>query len=154
VGLQVDLEVHRPTGFYAADALNSQLALERAVDFHRAFCCENGRAERLVLRRSVIVESTTAANSHAIAVEESCTTVVLAQNCGNIEKAAISSSRPDTSGGMVTILFALVSLLSFRFRSRASLELELVILRHQMIVLRRQRALTDFGSFQRASSET
>jgi putative transposase len=40
---------------------------------------------------------------------------------------------------MVTILFALVSLLSFRFRSRASLELELVALRHQVIVLRRQR---------------
>ena len=47
-------------------------------------------------------------------------------NCGNIEKAAISSSCPVPSGGMVTILFALVSLLSFRFRSRASLELELV----------------------------
>jgi hypothetical protein len=42
------------------------------------------------------------------------------------------------SGGMVTILFALVPLLSFRFRSRASLELELVALRHQVIVLRRQ----------------
>src|ERR1700745_3139440 len=40
---------------------------------------------------------------------------------------------------MVTILFALVSLLSFRSRSRASLELELVALRHQVIVLRRQR---------------
>jgi putative transposase len=46
---------------------------------------------------------------------------------------------PISSGGMVTILFALVSLLSFRFRSRASLELELVALRHQVIVLRRQR---------------
>src|SRR5215468_6277371 len=33
---------------------------------------------------------------------------------------------PIPSGGMVTILFALVSLLSFRVRSRASLELELV----------------------------
>ena len=40
---------------------------------------------------------------------------------------------------MVTILFALVSLLSVRFRSRASLELELVASRHQVIVLRRQR---------------
>src|SRR6201997_78642 len=40
---------------------------------------------------------------------------------------------------MVTILFALVSLLPFRSRSRASLELELVALRHQLIVLRRQR---------------
>jgi hypothetical protein len=46
---------------------------------------------------------------------------------------------PISSGRMVTMLFALVSLLSFRFRSRASLELELVALRHQVIVLRRQR---------------
>jgi hypothetical protein len=43
------------------------------------------------------------------------------------------------SGGMITILSALASLLSFRFRSRASLELELVAPRHQLIVLRRQR---------------
>jgi putative transposase len=43
------------------------------------------------------------------------------------------------SGGMITILSALVSVLSFRFRSRPSLELELVALRHQLIVLRRQR---------------
>ena len=42
-------------------------------------------------------------------------------------------------GGMITILSALVSVLSFRFRSRASLELKLVALRHQLIVLRRQR---------------
>jgi hypothetical protein len=42
-------------------------------------------------------------------------------------------------GGMITILSALVSVLSFRFRSRASLELELVALRHQLIVLRRRR---------------
>jgi putative transposase len=40
---------------------------------------------------------------------------------------------------MITILSALVSVLSFRFRSRASLELERVALRHQLIVLRRQR---------------
>jgi hypothetical protein len=40
---------------------------------------------------------------------------------------------------MMTILSALVSLLSFRVRSRASLELELVALRHQVTVLRRQR---------------
>src|SRR5246127_4031227 len=46
---------------------------------------------------------------------------------------------PIPSGGMITILSALVSLLSFRFRSRASLELELVALRHQVIVLRQQR---------------
>jgi hypothetical protein len=46
---------------------------------------------------------------------------------------------------MISILSAVVSLLSFRFCSRASLELELVALRHQLIVLRRQR-LADFGS--------
>src|SRR4030088_3426342 len=40
---------------------------------------------------------------------------------------------------MITILSALVSLLSFRVRRRASLELELVALRHQVSVLRRQR---------------
>jgi hypothetical protein len=42
---------------------------------------------------------------------------------------------------MITILSTLVSLLSFRVRSRASLELELELigLRHQIIVLRRQR---------------
>jgi putative transposase len=40
---------------------------------------------------------------------------------------------------MITILSALVSLLSFRIRSRASLELELIALRYQLIVLRRQR---------------
>jgi transposase InsO family protein len=41
---------------------------------------------------------------------------------------------------MITVLSALVALLSFRVRSRASLELELVALRHQVSVLRRQRA--------------
>jgi putative transposase len=40
---------------------------------------------------------------------------------------------------MVTILFALVSILVFRFRSRAALELKLVALQHQLAVLRRQR---------------
>jgi putative transposase len=40
---------------------------------------------------------------------------------------------------MITFLSALVSLLSFRIRSRASLELELLALRHQVIVLRRRR---------------
>ena len=40
---------------------------------------------------------------------------------------------------MLTILSALVSLLSFRVRSRISLELELVALQHQVAVLRRQR---------------
>jgi hypothetical protein len=40
---------------------------------------------------------------------------------------------------MIIILSALVSLLSFRFRGRASLELALIALRHQVTVLRRQR---------------
>jgi hypothetical protein len=40
---------------------------------------------------------------------------------------------------MITILSALVSMHSFQFRSRPSLELELVALRHQLVVLRRQR---------------
>jgi hypothetical protein len=44
-----------------------------------------------------------------------------------------------TVGAHDQILSALVSLLSFRVRSRASLELELIALRHQVIVLRRQR---------------
>ena len=40
---------------------------------------------------------------------------------------------------MLTLLSALGSLLLFRVRSRASLELELVALQHQLTVLRRQR---------------
>jgi hypothetical protein len=39
---------------------------------------------------------------------------------------------------MMTILSTLISILGFRIRSRASLELELISLRHQMSVLRRQ----------------
>lgn len=39
---------------------------------------------------------------------------------------------------MLMLLSALVSLLSFRMRSRAALELELIALRHQVTVLRRQ----------------
>jgi hypothetical protein len=41
--------------------------------------------------------------------------------------------------GMIRILFALVSLLSFRLRSRAALGLEFIALRHRATVLRRQR---------------
>jgi putative transposase len=39
----------------------------------------------------------------------------------------------------MTILFAIVSILVFRFRSRAALGLRLVALQHQLTVLRRQR---------------
>ena len=39
---------------------------------------------------------------------------------------------------MITILFTIVSILAFRLRSRACLELELIALRHQVTVLRRQ----------------
>ena len=41
--------------------------------------------------------------------------------------------------GMLTILSAIVSLVCFRFRRRASLELEVLALRHQVAVLHRQR---------------
>ena len=40
---------------------------------------------------------------------------------------------------MVAILSAVASILAFRFRGRASLEIELIALRHQVTVLRRQR---------------
>jgi transposase InsO family protein len=41
--------------------------------------------------------------------------------------------------GMITVMSAFISLLSFRFRSRVGLELELIAFRHQVAVLRRQR---------------
>jgi len=40
---------------------------------------------------------------------------------------------------MATILFAVLSVVGCRFRSRAALELKLVALQHQLAVLRRQR---------------
>src|SRR6266704_1187633 len=40
---------------------------------------------------------------------------------------------------MVAILSAVVSIFAFRFRSRASLELKLIALQHQLAILRRQR---------------
>jgi putative transposase len=40
---------------------------------------------------------------------------------------------------MITLLSSIISILAFRFRSRASLEFELIGLRHQVSVLRRQR---------------
>jgi hypothetical protein len=40
---------------------------------------------------------------------------------------------------MITLLSTIISILAFRFRRRASLELELIGLRHQVSVLRRQR---------------
>jgi hypothetical protein len=39
---------------------------------------------------------------------------------------------------MVAILYALASIFEFRIRSRASLELELIALRHHVAVLRQQ----------------
>ena len=40
---------------------------------------------------------------------------------------------------MVPILFAVLSIVVFRFRSRAALELKVVALQHQLTVIRRQR---------------
>jgi hypothetical protein len=40
---------------------------------------------------------------------------------------------------MITFLAAIASLISFRLRSRASLELEVIALRHQLSVLKRKR---------------
>src|SRR5262245_52482081 len=40
---------------------------------------------------------------------------------------------------MVMILVAIISIFGFRFRCRATLELKLVALQHQLAVLRRQR---------------
>jgi hypothetical protein len=39
---------------------------------------------------------------------------------------------------MITIVSTVVSILAFRFRRRASLDFELIGLRHQVAVLRRQ----------------
>jgi hypothetical protein len=39
---------------------------------------------------------------------------------------------------MIAILSTVISILAFRFRRRASLELELIGLRHQVSILRRQ----------------
>ena len=54
-----------------------------------------------------------------------------------------TSRKPRIFGAAVipssALLSALGSLLSFRLRSRTSLELELIALRHQLTVLRRQR---------------
>jgi hypothetical protein len=61
---------------------------------------------------------------------------VPAQNCKPSRMIEDFPGAPPYRRGMITILSALVSLLSFRVRNRASLELELVALRHQVIVLR------------------
>jgi hypothetical protein len=57
----------------------------------------------------------------------------------NVQKAWRFWHPRHTIIGMITYLSALASLLSFRFRSRTSLELELLALRHEVTVLRRQR---------------
>src|SRR5713226_2116385 len=62
--------------------------------------------------------------------------------CSNLHKAEKDwrfSRAGHTVAVMVTILCAVVSILEFRVRSPASLELELIALRHQVTVLRRQR---------------
>jgi hypothetical protein len=64
---------------------------------------------------------------------------VPAQNSKSVEKNRDLCVGAITVVGMIAILSALVCLLSFRVRHRASLELELVALRHQVSVLRRQR---------------
>ena len=59
--------------------------------------------------------------------------------CSKLQKAENAWSfrrRSHTVTGMLRLLSALGSLLSFRVRSRAALELELVALRHQLTVLR------------------
>ena len=53
-------------------------------------------------------------------------------------KHRVFGRRSHTVIGMLTLLSALAYLLSFRVRSRLTLELELVALRHQVTVLRRQ----------------
>ena len=57
----------------------------------------------------------------------------------NTTSPQIGLSANHTVFGMLTLLSALGSLLSFRVRSRLTLELELVALQHQLTVLRRQR---------------
>jgi putative transposase len=65
---------------------------------------------------------------------------VVAQNstgqrreAGDFHEAAVPSRV------MVTILLTVVSIIAFRFRSRAALELKLIVLQHQLAVLHRQR---------------
>jgi hypothetical protein len=50
---------------------------------------------------------------------------------------------------MVAILSALVSIVAFRFRGRASLEIELIALRHQVTVLRRRPGRPQLSSLDR-----
>src|SRR5260370_32913569 len=64
--------------------------------------------------------------------------VVLAQSPQGGERLVIFADQPYRHD-MVTILSTVVSIFAFRFRSRASLELKLIALEHQLAVLRRQR---------------
>jgi hypothetical protein len=62
--------------------------------------------------------------------------------CSNLHKAEKDwrfARAGRTVTVMVAILCALVSIFEFHVRSRASLELELIALRHQVTILRRQR---------------
>ena len=65
--------------------------------------------------------------------------LVLAQISTRLRKTGDLRGRAVPSTVMVAILCALASSFEFRVRSRASLELELIALRHQVTVLRRQR---------------
>src|SRR5262245_42531195 len=70
-----------------------------------------------------------------VMVMQSCPCSKFPQGWEALENFAGQPYRHD----MVTILCALVSIFAFRFRSRASLELRLLALQHQLSVLRRQR---------------
>jgi hypothetical protein len=65
---------------------------------------------------------------------------VVAQNSAGQQREAVDFHEPTiASRVMVTILLAIVSIITFRVRSRAALELKLIALQHQLAVLHRQR---------------
>jgi len=65
---------------------------------------------------------------------------VAAQNSTGQRREAGDFHEPTVpSRVMVTILRAVVSIIAFRFRGRAALELKLIALQHQLAVLHRQR---------------
>ena len=74
-------------------------------------------------------------------IEKSCEAPpVVAQNSTGQRVEAGDFHEPTLpSRVMVTILLAVVSIIAFRFRSRAALELKLIAVQHQLAVLHRQR---------------